>query len=132
MRSSRYRRPVLPDSNLTIQVNADFDNLPIFSVDVSIDYPPETAKRGMKTFTFRKADDIGKFTAFIEGALPSSNTTTSSTTRARAACSSRSVEYEGTDLKINVDELGLWLVGIEVGDMNFDQVDRARCDAAAS
>jgi hypothetical protein len=34
-------------------------------------------------------------------------------------------EHEGNDLKINVDELGLWLVDVEVGDMNFDQVGRA-------
>ena len=52
---------------LTIQVNADFENLPIFSVDVLIDYPPFTAKHGVQTFTFRKSDDIGKFAAFIEG-----------------------------------------------------------------
>ena len=59
--------PFFRQLNLTIQVNADFDNLPIFSVDVSIDYPPWTAKHGVQTFSFRKADDIGKFNAFIEG-----------------------------------------------------------------
>ena len=46
--------PFFRQLNLTIQVNADFDNLPIFSVDVTIDYPPWTAKHGMQTFTFRK------------------------------------------------------------------------------
>ncbi|WP_338715528.1 hypothetical protein QBW32_46670 [Streptomyces acidiscabies] len=30
-----------------------------------------------------------------------------------------------TDLVINIDELGLWLVDIELGDMNFEQVKRA-------
>ena len=28
--------------------------------------PPWTARHGVQTFSFRKADDIGKFTAFIE------------------------------------------------------------------
>jgi len=59
--------PFFRQLNLTVQVNADFVNLPIFSVDVTVDYPPWTAKHGMQTFSFKKADDIGKFTAFIEG-----------------------------------------------------------------
>jgi hypothetical protein len=35
------------------------------------------------------------------------------------------MDYEGNDLKINIDELGLWLVDVEVGDMNFEQVGSA-------
>ena len=118
--------PFFRTLNLTIQVNADFETLPIFSVDVTIDYPPETAKRGMKTFTFRNADDVGRFTAFIEGGSTKFkyHYVVNYKGESRVFRSSP-VEHEGSDLKINVDELGLWLVDLEVGDMNFDQVGRA-------
>ena len=118
--------PFFRQLNLSIQVNADFENLPIFSVDVSIDYPPWTAKHGIQTFTFKKADDIGKFTAFIEGGSADYkfryvvNYTGESRT-----FESEWKPHKGDDLKINVDELGLWLVDVEIGDMNFDQVGRA-------
>jgi hypothetical protein len=118
--------PFFRQLNLTIQVNADFVNLPIFSVDVSIDYPPWTAKHGVQTFSFRKSDDIGKFNAFIEGGSTKFKYryTVNYKGDSRVFVSGEK-EHDGNDLKINVDELGLWLVDVEVGDMNFDQVSRA-------
>jgi hypothetical protein len=118
--------PFFRQLNVTIQVNADFVNLPIFSVDVSIDYPPWTAKHGVQTFSFRKSDDIGKFNAFIEGGSTKFKYryTVNYKGESRVFVSAER-DFEGTDLKINVDELGLWLVDVEVGDMNFDQVSRA-------
>jgi hypothetical protein len=118
--------PFFRQLNLVIQVNADFENLPIFSVDVTIDYPPWTAKHGKQTFTFRKADDIGKFTAFIEGGSTKFKYQYVVNYKGESRVfKSREIDHDGNDLKINVDELGLWLVDIEVGDMNFDQVGRA-------
>jgi hypothetical protein len=118
--------PFFRQLNLIIQVNADFDNLPIFSVDVSIDYPPWTARHGVQTFSFRKADDIGKFTAFIEdGSTKFKYRYVVNYKGESRVFESRQLDHEGNDLKINVDELGLWLVDVEVGDMNFEQVSRA-------
>ncbi len=118
--------PFFRQLNLTIQVNADFETLPIFSVDVSIDYPPWTAKHGVQTFSFRKADDIGKFNAFIEGGSTKFKYRYVVNYKGESRVfESREFEHEGNDLKINVDELGLWLVDVEVGDMNFAQVGRA-------
>ena len=118
--------PFFRQLNLTIQVNADFANLPIFSVDVSIDYPPQTAKHGVQTFTFKKPDDIGKFNAFIEGGSTKFKYRYVVNYKGEARTfQSAEKEFEGNDLKINVDDLGLWLVDIEVGDMNFEQVTRA-------
>src|SRR4029453_17436563 len=59
--------PFFRQLNLTIQVNADFDAAKIFSVDVSIAYPPERNRGGTTTFTFRKADEVGKYSAFTDG-----------------------------------------------------------------
>ena len=118
--------PFFRQLNLTIQVNADFTNLPIFSVDVSIDYPPFTAKHGVQTFTFRKADDIHKFNAFIEdGSTKFKYQYVVNYKGESRVFDSGEKDHEGNDLKINVDELGLWLVDVEVGDMNFDQVSHA-------
>jgi hypothetical protein len=118
--------PFFRQLNLTIQVNADFEHLPIFSVDVSIDYPPWTARHGVQTFSFRKADDIGKFTAFIEGNSTKFKYHYVVNYKGESRVfESREFEHEGNDLKINVDELGLWLVDVEVGDMNFEQVGSA-------
>jgi hypothetical protein len=118
--------PFFRQLNLTIQVNADFENLPIFSVDVSIDYPPWTARHGVQTFSFRKADDIGKFTAFIEDNSTKFKYSYVVNYKGESRVfTSRPLDHEGNDLKINIDELGLWLVDVEVGDMNFEQVGSA-------
>ncbi|MFF3940459.1 hypothetical protein [Streptomyces phaeofaciens] len=112
--------------NLRVRVNADFARLSIFSVDVTIDYPPHTAAHGVETFVFRTADDVARFSAFTDGG-------------STAFTYQYVVNYVGesrrflsdpdtvdtTELTLNIDELGLWLVDIEVGDMNFEQVSRA-------
>lgn len=85
----------------------------------------------MQTFSFRKADDIGKFNAFIEDGSTKFkyryvvNYKGESRVFESRVFESRELEHEGNDLKLNVDELGLWLVDVEVGDMNFAQVGRA-------
>ncbi len=118
--------PFFRQLNLTIQVNAEFENLPIFSVDVLIDYPPSTAKHGVQTFSFRKADDIHKFNAFIEnGSTEFEYSYVVNYKGESRVFESRRFKHRGNDLKINVDDLGLWLVDVEVGDMNFAQVGRA-------
>ncbi|GLX10721.1 hypothetical protein [Microbispora sp. NBRC 16548] len=118
--------PFFRQLNLAIQVNADFSELPIFSVDVKIDYPPHTAAHGVQTFSFRKADDIGKFTAFTEGGPTKFKYQYVVNYKGESRVfTSEWKEDDTTDLKINVDELGLWLVDVEIGDMNFEQVGRA-------
>ncbi|WP_433917462.1 hypothetical protein OIE50_01200 [Streptomyces canus] len=111
---------------LNIQVNAEFDKLPIFSVDVKIDYPPKTARDGIQTFSFRKADDIGKFVAFTDGGPTAFKYQYVVNYKGESRVhTSEWLDGDTTDLKVNIDDLGIWLVDIEVGDMNFDQVARA-------
>ncbi|MFT3801360.1 MAG: hypothetical protein QM766_09100 [Burkholderiaceae bacterium] len=118
--------PFFRQLNVAIQVNADFQALPIFSVDVSIDYPPHTARHGVQTFSFRNADDIQKFTAFIENDSTEFQYSYIVNYKGESRTfQSAPKSHQGNDLKINVDDLGLWMVDVEVGDMNFDQVSRA-------
>ena len=85
--------------------------------------PPSTACRRS---AFKKSDDIGKFTAFIEGGSTKFKYRYVVNYKGESRVfTSKEFEFEGNDLKINVDELGLWLVDVEVGDMNFEQVARA-------
>jgi hypothetical protein len=117
--------PFFAQLNLVVQVNADFVRLPLFSVDVSIDYPPATAKHGIKTFTFKKSDDVGKFDAFLDGGGGKFKYQYTVHYKGEARkFESQWIDHEGDDLKIDIDDLGLWIVDVEAADINFDQVER--------
>lgn len=118
--------PFFRQLNLSIQVNAEFDKLPIFSVDVFIDYPPATASGGIKTFSFNSTDDIHRFDAFTNGGPTAFKYkyVVHYTGESRTLDSGWK-DFDGNDLKVDVDDLGLWLVDIEVGDVNWEQVTRA-------
>lgn len=118
--------PFFKQLNVAIAVNADFENLPIFSVDVSIDYPPERNRGGIQTFTFKKADDVARFIAFTDGG-PTAYKYRYVVNYVGEARTFQSpwTDHDGNDLKINVDELGLWLVDVRRGDIDFNQVTRA-------
>lgn len=111
---------------VNILVNADFETLPIFSVEVKIDYPPRTARDGIQTFSFKKADDIGKFEAFTDGGPTGYKYQYVVNYKGESRVfTSEWLDADTTELRVNIDELGIWLVDIERGDMNFDQVSRA-------
>ncbi|MEX5710278.1 hypothetical protein AB1484_18705 [Parafrankia sp. FMc6] len=111
---------------VAIQVNAEFEALPIFSVEVKIDYPPHTARSGIQTFSFTKTDQIAKFEAFTDGGPTAFKYQYVVNYKGESRTfTSPWVDADTTELKVNIDELGIWLVDIEVGDINFDQVSRA-------
>jgi hypothetical protein len=112
---------------LVVQVNADFENLPIFSVDVSIDYPPATQKNGVRTLSFRKPDDVGKFEAFMDGGGGRYKYKYTVNYKGESRIFEKPwIETDVKTLTINVDDLGVWMVDIETGDINFEQVDSAQ------
>lgn len=119
--------PFFRQISVALQVNADFANLPIFSVDVTIDYPPQTAKTGATTISFRKADDTGKFAAFVDGGEKKYKYKYTVNYKGEAKTYEHPwTETEVKTLTINVDDLGIWVVDIETGDMNYDQVSSAQ------
>jgi hypothetical protein len=118
--------PFFRTLNLIVQVNADFANLPIFSVDVTLDYPPQTKKTGAATVSFRKPEDIGKFSAFIEGDAKLKYKYVVNYKGEARTFEHPWVEFEGKTLTVNVDDLGIWMVDIDTGDINFEQVDSAQ------
>lgn len=110
-----------------VQVNADFVKLPIFSVDVTWSYQPPGKPAAGETYSFRKPEDIEKFDVYYDGGDG-------------AYSYSYVVNYKGEDrvfkapeqkttskvLTINVADLGIWVVDVTVGDINFDQVERVQ------
>jgi hypothetical protein len=53
--------PFFQTLDVTILVNADFVNMPIFSVDVTLEHPGTQPQ----TYSFRSANDVNKFSAFL-------------------------------------------------------------------
>jgi hypothetical protein len=107
-------------------VNADFEDLPIASVIVQVSYKGPQGQGRSETYTFRKPEDIERFEAFLDGGDGVFEY-------------SYTVNYEGesdtyksppikskSDVSINVGDLGIWKVDIDVGDINFDQVEQAQ------
>jgi hypothetical protein len=112
--------------NLTIQVSAEFEDLRISSIEVSIDYPPHTAAQGIKTFLFRSADDIGKFGAFTDGGPTAHKYQYVVHYRGNSQpFTSQWLPHDGEILQITVDDLGMWVVDVEPSGINFDLVTRA-------
>lgn len=111
-------------------VNADFADLPIASVIVQVSYKGKTGTGRSETYTFRKPEDQERFEAFLddgEGEFEYSYT----------------VNYKGesnvfksgplkakSDVSINVGDLGIWKVDIDVGDVNFEQVQQVQLKLA--
>ena len=119
--------PFFKAINVNLQVNADFATLPIFSVDVTIDYPPRTAKSGAETFSFKKPDDTGKFSAFIDDGVKKYKYKYTVNYKGQAKTYEHPwVETDVKTLTVNIDDLGIWMVDIETGDMNYEQIDSAQ------
>lgn len=113
---------------LSVRVDADFEEYGITLVEVKVRYPHgENAKTVEPTFTkddagkpqkveFIVADKIRKFfwsyTVHFEGDAP--------------PWSSQEVEDDGTDLNVKLSNLPVLKLDIVNGDINFEQVSRAR------
>ena len=117
--------PFFRQLNLTIQVNTDFDAAKIFSVDVSIDYPPERNRGGIKTFTFRKADDVGKYSAFTDGnPRDFKYQYVVNYVGESRVFRSEWLDHGGDLLTIGVDDLGLWNLDVQPSGIDFETVAR--------
>jgi hypothetical protein len=110
---------------VTVQVNADFADLPIHSVEVKLKYPHGPNAKTQE-FTFTKADDVKKFETFVHNGIRKVFYSYKVNFK-NSAFSFQSAEREtdDTNLVIDVDDLGVLSVDINDGDINFDQVARA-------
>ena len=117
--------PFFRTLNVTIQTNADFERLNLFSIEVKVKYQAGSINK-IEEFRFSKADDVGKFETFIENDVKKYKYSYQVNYKGAAqAYQSPEIETDETQLTINVDDLGCLIVDIKPGDINFDQVKQA-------
>jgi hypothetical protein len=111
---------------VTVQVNADFAELPIHSVEVKLRYPHGPNAKTQE-FTFSKPDDVKKFETFVhEGIRKVFYSYKVNFKNSTFTFQSPEVETDDTNLIIDVDDLGVLSLDITDGDINFEQVQRAQ------
>jgi hypothetical protein len=125
--------PFFKTINLNIMANADFANLPIFSVDVHCEYPASdkrnkdgTPKKpgGAHTaqdFRLQKSDDVGKFASFSDdNDLRYSYRYTVNFKGDAVPYVAKEAVSDSTVLTVDVDSSGCLAIDIGMGNVNFD------------
>jgi hypothetical protein len=116
--------PFFKQLNIVIQTNADFQNLPIFSVDVNMQYGANAAP---KTLSLKSAADIGKFNASLEN--NNWNYKYSYKVHYKGVTQtyqSPVVESDTSNLIIDAGDAGILTVDLMPGDLDFDEVKAAQ------
>lgn len=109
-----------------VRVNADFDNLPIFNVEAKLSYP-HGDNPAIEEYVFTKPDDVGSFRTFKVGDNNKYNFVYQVNYEGDSRTfTSDELETDDRQLTINVDDLGILIVDIAPGDINFDQVGQAQ------
>jgi hypothetical protein len=117
--------PFFRTLNVTIQTNADFERLGLFSIEVKVQYRAGATSK-VQEFRFLNSSDVGKFETFIENDVRSYKYSYQVNYKGSAqAYQSPEITTDETQLTINVDDLGCLIVDIKPGDINFDQVAQA-------
>ncbi len=117
--------PFFRTLEVRVQVNADFANLPIANVTAKLSYALGDMK--VESFTFTDSNTVGRFRTFIVGDNRKFKYTYTVNYRGHGEpFVAPEVETDATKLTINVDDLGVWVVDIAPGDINFTQVKQAQ------
>ena len=122
-------RSFLPQINVNMQVNADFEQLPLHSVELHIEYPKAGGKKEIGEYRFVNTNDANRFTTFMD------NNNQEYTYRyevnykgqARTFKSAR-IKTDERLLTVNIDDTGIFNMDINTGDIDFDQVRLAQVD----
>jgi hypothetical protein len=120
--------PFFREFQVVVRANADFKDIGIFDVQVTVDYrPPGNKPPRIETFAFKNTDEIGQFKAFFDGGNGEyTYTYTVNYLGETRSYTSQPKKSSAKQLTINVGELGVWVTDVEAGDINFDQVSSAQ------
>lgn len=123
--------PFFRQLRVNVHVNADFEELPIHSVEVKLNYqgrPMALLGEGPDgEYRFTSPDDMGHFASYVEN--DNWKYTYNYQVNYRGAArifQSDTVETDESVLTVNVDDMGILLVDIAPGDLNFGQVRQAQ------
>ena len=118
--------PFFQTLDVMVRVNADFANLPIYNVEVKLSYPYGRDKP-VEEFAFAMPDDISRFRTFVADNIRKYNYVYQVNYKGSSKVfTSQEFETDDTQLTINVDDLGILVVDIAAGDIDFDQVKQAQ------
>ncbi len=107
-------------------VNADFEDLPLASVMVQVSYKGATGTGHKETYTFTKPDDQERFEAFLDGGTGEFEYSYVVNYKGQSNVYKSPQFKSKGDVSINVGDLGIWKVDIDVGDVNFEQVNQVQ------
>ena len=110
----------------TFMVNADFADLPISSVIAQVSYKGPQGQGAAKTYTFVKPEDIYRFEAFYDGGNGEFDYSYVVNYKGESSVYKSPPLKSKADVSINVGDLGIWKVDIDVGDVNFEEVEQAQ------
>lgn len=113
--------------NVTMQVNADFQKLPIHSVEVKLSYPKKGG--GMEVFEepFTNPNDVKKFAAYIVDDQTKYKWSYQVNYKGQSKrYQSPVMETDEKSLVVNVDDMGVLNLNVIAGDLDFDQIKSAQ------
>lgn len=118
--------PFFQAININVRANADFANLPIFSIDGGIAYDEGSTHQSM-AFTLTSPNDVAKFTSFTENNKRAYhyNYKVNYKGETRAFESGTLLSKGDEPLTIDVGDTGVLVANVQAGDINFDDVSQA-------
>lgn len=118
--------PFFRQLNVSIMTNADFERLGIHSIEVKINYTVGSYHRGDE-FRFTKPDDVHRFATYVENNVWSYKYSYQVNYKGSSKIfQSEEIETDETELTINVDDTGVFILDVEPGDLNFTQVSQVQ------
>ena len=118
--------PLFRTLTVNVTANADFQNIPIHSVDVHLDYHQGNTQR-VDDFHLTTPNDVGKFASFIENDVWKYKYKYQVNYKGSdRTYKSPEVETDSKFLTINVGDTGFLEIHAQAGDLNIDQVERAQ------
>lgn len=116
--------PFFKQLKVAVHVNADFEELPLNSVEVKVNYEDRPMHPGEHRFT--DPDDVGKFASYIENDnWEYTYSYQINYTGESQIFQSEPIKTDESILTIGVDDIGILNIAINAGDLNFEQISQA-------
>ncbi len=118
--------PFFKQLNVNIMANADFQNMPIHSIEVHVDYHQGNTHT-IDDFRLASSSDVGKFATYIENNQWKYKYQYQVNYKGSdRVFKSAEIETDDKSLTINVGDSGYLVIDVQPGDLNFDQVEEAQ------
>jgi hypothetical protein len=114
--------PFFRQLNVPITVNADFEKLPLHSIEVHLEYNQGNTHR-IEEPVFKSPNDVFKFSSFIENNIWKYKYWYQVNYKGESKTfKSQDVETDEKSLVINVDDSGILHINIHPGDIDFSKI----------